>query len=243
MENKKELTPQEVFDDIKSKRNKVTDKELKEFYNSNLRLAEKYLKTGQVHLIEKLSMLINNYEKEMELIKLGIDSYIYKDDVTEFLDRVENNAIVFIELHRYPRDIPDDIVDTIEKTKDIFDKMYVLFTDYTGEVRSKIEEERREKDPILFGVFEEESSSKLESNKLVNDRFYFLGDWEDEYCDLTMDKFLNIMNLEDTEKINTPINEKEIIEMLNAQKPLQQRSPKNKKEGFFTKFIKGLRSE
>ena len=35
---------------------------------------------------------------------------------------------------------------------------------------------------ILFGVFK--------NNSNVADRFYFLGDWVDEYCDLTLDKMV-----------------------------------------------------
>ena len=70
----------------------------------------------------------------------------------------------------------------IEKTKNIFDEFYVIFTDYTGSEERKVEKERRDKDPILFGVFKNATN--------VADRFYFLGDWVDEYCDLTLDKMI-----------------------------------------------------
>ena len=81
------------------------------------------------------------------------------------------------------REIPDEIVDTVAKVKDIFDELYVVFTDYTGKEERKVAKERRDKDPILFGVFK--------NNVVVSDRFYFLGDWVDEYCDLTLDKFID----------------------------------------------------
>ena len=67
--------------------------------------------------------------------------------------------------------------------KGIFDELYVVFTDYTGKEERKVEKERRDKDPILFGVFK--------NNAVVADRFYFLGDWVDEYCDLTLDKLID----------------------------------------------------
>ena len=40
-------------------------------------------------------------------------------------------------------------------TSKIFnDKLYILFTDYTGKEQRKVAKERREKDPILFGALE-----------------------------------------------------------------------------------------
>ena len=37
----------------------------------------------------------------------------------------------------------------------------------------------------MFGTFQNQT------NRTVIDRFYYLGDWEDEYCDLTLDKMVN----------------------------------------------------
>ena len=73
----------------------------------------------------------------------------------------------------------------IDKTKDIFDQMYVVYTDYTGKAERQIEAVRKEKDPILFGTFMDKT------NKVCVDRFYYLADWEDEFCDLTLDKMVN----------------------------------------------------
>ncbi|MDU7184950.1 MAG: hypothetical protein E6294_02830, partial [Klebsiella sp.] len=68
--------------------------------------------------------------------------------------------------------------------KDKFDEFFIVFTDYTGEKEREVKKERIEKDPILFGAFLNEET------KVVADRFYFLGDWIDEYCDLTLDKMI-----------------------------------------------------
>ena len=54
--------------------------------------------------------------------------------------------------------------------KDKFDQLYVLFTDYTSQIERQVEKERRQKGPILFGVFQNERT------ETVIDRFYFLGD-------------------------------------------------------------------
>jgi hypothetical protein len=92
---------------------------------------------------------------------------------------VSKDEIEFIELERYERVIPEDITKKIELCKPVFDNMYVLFTDYSQVHKKKFE---KECDPILFGTFEE--------NEFIHDRFYYIGDWIDEYCDLTMEKFI-----------------------------------------------------
>ncbi len=129
--------------------------------------------------------LLECIEKERNVIELGIDTFVYKEDIEKYIDDISKNTVKIIELENYEREIPDEIVEIIEKTKDIFDKMYVLFTDYTGKITKEISKERRDKDPILFGVFSDEKS------RAIVDRFYYLGDWEDEYCDLTLEKMIN----------------------------------------------------
>jgi hypothetical protein len=44
------------------------------------------------------------------------------------------------------------------------------------------EEIARKKDPILFGLIEDRR------------RLYFVGDWEDEYCNLTLDKIADAVS-------------------------------------------------
>ena len=113
---------------------------------------------------------------------MGITTYIYKDVIEDYIENVADKTVKIVELSRYMREIPDELVDVVEKTRDIFNQFYVVFTDYTGKEERRVEQERRDKDPILFGVFK--------NNGNVSDRFYFLGDWIDEYCDLTLDKMV-----------------------------------------------------
>ena len=153
-------------------------------------------------------------EKEREIVKMGINTFIYRDDIEEYIDNVAKDTVKIIELENYEREIPDEIVNLIAEVKDKFDQLYVVFTDYTGKVERQIEKERREKDPILFGTFQNQA------DRTVIDRFYYLGDWEDEYCDLTLDKMVN-----ETEKagkrniiktISTPKDIEELKEQLNS---------------------------
>lgn len=213
--NTDELNATQYFNYLKQKRQTVTDKDLKDLYDGYLSLVEKYSVTGQKRVIEKLRFLANNIEKERQIVALGVNSFVYRDDIEDYIDNIAKNVVKIIELENYPRDIPDHIVEIIAKTKDIFDKMYVVFTDYTGKMEKEVTKERQEKDPILFGTFQKpREEGRRNSGIVLNDRFYFLGDWEDEYCDLTMDKFLQEAGKEKLQKIIIPINTKKMIEEL-----------------------------
>lgn len=116
---------------------------------------------------------------------MGITTFVYRDDIEFYINNVASDVVKIIDIENYEREIPDEIVDVISKVKDKFDQLYIVFTDYTGAVERQVAQERRQKDPILFGTFQEGST------RSVIDRFYYLGDWIDEYCDLTLDKMVN----------------------------------------------------
>lgn len=206
----KELSPQEYFNKIKYLRKQISTDELKDIYENCLELANKYYATGQVRALRKILFCMECLDKEIKVINMGIDTFIYRDDIDFFIDEISKEniekPIKIIELERYEREIPDEIVDIVSKTKDIFDKMYVLYTDYSKKEERVIKEERREHDPILFGTFQSRK------NKVCIDRFYYLGDWVDEYCDLTLDKMI-----EQTEKRG-----RNIVRTLKTPKDIEQ---------------------
>lgn len=220
-ENNKEseLSPQQYFEIMKNKRNTISSKDLEKIYENCLELANKYRITGQIRGLRKILFCMESIEKEQKLVEMGITTFIYRDDIDFYIDSVarnrnqDNRPIKIIELERYEREIPDEIVDVIDKTKELFDQMYVVYTDYTGKEERKIEAEKKQKDPILFGTFQNREK------KVCVDRFYYLGDWVDEYCDLTLDKMIN-----ETEKlgrniirtITTPKDVKELRDYIDA---------------------------
>lgn len=209
-----ELSPQEYFDKVKNKKQHITDNELVNIYDNCLELLSKYKITGQIKGAKKLLFHLDCIEKEREIVKLGIDTFIYRDDIKEYIDSIAKDTVKIIEIENYEREIPDDIVKNIESVKDKFDQLYIVFTDYTGKVERQIEKERRERDPILFGTFQNVV------NKTVIDRFYYLGDWEDEYCDLTLDKMVNecekVGKRNVSKTIFTPKDIDELREQVNA---------------------------
>lgn len=176
------ISASEYFEHVKKLKQEITLESLKESYSVILSLAQKYKTTGQIRSLQKLSFISETLCKEEKVISLGITTFVYREDIEEYIEKVANNVAKVIELKNYTREIPDELIETIKKTENIFDEFYVVFTDYTGKEEQKIAKERREKDPILFGCFKKE--------RIISDRFYFLGDWIDEYCDLTLDKLV-----------------------------------------------------
>ena len=183
-EDRQNYTPQQYFDYVKGKKQQATEEELQMVYDNCMILSYKYRVTGQTKGLQKLIFHIECLEKERELVKRGISTFVYRDDIEEYISNVADDAVVIIELRNYEREVPDDIVQKIEGVQEFFDEIYVVFTDYAGLARKKITTERRAKDPIVFGTFQNKES------RVVVDRFYYLGDWEDEYCDLTLDKMV-----------------------------------------------------
>lgn len=182
MEENEKITPSQYFDYIKNAKNNITSAAIQESFSTFIKLGEKYSKLGQKESLKKLCFLADTLCQEEKLLNMGITTYIYKDVIEDYIEHVADKTVKIVELSRYMREVPDELVDVVEKTRDIFDQFYVVFTDYTGKEERKVEKERRDKDPILFGVFKK--------NGNVSDRFYFLGDWVDEYCDLTLDKMV-----------------------------------------------------
>ena len=180
-----EIHPEEYFNAVKERKHEITDEVLFNTYKNCLELINKYVITGQTRGLRKILFCMDSIDKERELVKMGINTFVYRDDIDFYIDKVSKNTVKIIELERYEREIPDEIVDVIAQVKDKFDQLYVVFTDYTGKEERKIEAERRQKDPILFGTFQDKDK------RVIVDRFYYLGDWIDEYCDLTLDKMVN----------------------------------------------------
>lgn len=207
----KELTPSEYFDIVKDKKQHITDEDLVKVYDNCLTLLNKYKITGQIKGVKKLIFHLECIEKEREIVKMGINTFIYKDDIEKYIDNIAKDVVKIIELENYEREIPDEIIETISQVKDKFSQLYVVFTDYTGKIEQEVIKERREKDPILFGTFQDKNT------RTIIDRFYFLGDWVDEYCDLTLDKMVNETIKKTGRDIRKEISTPQDIQELKAQ--------------------------
>ena len=209
--SKAEITPQEYFDFIKEKKHTIDDEALDRVYDNCLTLLNKYKITGQKAGMRKLIFHLESIEREREIVKAGINTFVYRDDVEDYIDHIAKDVVKIIELERYEREIPDEIVEVIEKVGYLFSGLYVVFTDYTGKVERRVEATKRSRDPILFGILMDEKTAT------TIERFYFLGDWVDEYCDLTLDKMVNEVRKEKGKEIAHTIKTPEDIEELKKQ--------------------------
>lgn len=150
MEENEKITPSQYFDYIKDAKNNITTDVIKESFTTFIKLADKYNKLGQKESLKKLCFLADVLRQEEKLINMGITTYIYKDVIEDYIENVADKTVKIVELSRYMREIPDELVDVVEKTRDIFNQFYVVFTDYTGKEERSVEQERRDKDPILL---------------------------------------------------------------------------------------------
>ena len=183
--NLDDVTPSAYFEYVKGQMDTITDVKLKGIYANTSTLLKKYMITGQTEAAKKLVNQLDILERELKLINLGINKVVFKQDIELYIDKISKDVVKIIDLAHYERDIPDEFIDLIANSKDLFDQMYVVFTDYTGKEEKKVEKARREKDPILFGCFLKDPQIKND----YCDRYYVICSWEDEFCDLTLDKF------------------------------------------------------
>ena len=178
---------EEFFATLKNSKLELTKtKDILEKYEKSLIEAQK---NGQQSLVEKLLVKKDAIASETFLIEKGITKYVSEDQVVKLYKATDKSKhLKLTYLKNYVRIIPSEIVKLKEKADElkIFDNYVILHydpfnnsTDLT--VKEKKEVERR-KDPILFGVIK--NSRNL----------YFIGDWEDQFCNLTLDRMMEILS-------------------------------------------------
>lgn len=184
-EEKVSLTPAQYFQLVKDEMENVTEDGLKKLYTATYNAMKRYVITKQKAAAKDCYVRCKAMEKEIQLLQFGVTQWVDRRHIDLFIDNVADDCVCIIEMSEYPRTIPDEIVDKVMKTSHLFDQFYILFTDYTGEERQKVAKEKRDKDPILFG--------NIFIDGKVSNKMYFIGDWEDEYCDLTMSQMMAMM--------------------------------------------------
>lgn len=136
---------------------------------------------GQVSLVEELEDKLGLVHLESVLYGAGITTIITEELVIKFY-KESKKGLSLTWIKNYIKTIPSNIakrkteVDALR----IFDNYVILHFDPKKESYKETKKEIEDrKDPIIFGVIKG-------SNKL-----YYLGDWVDEYCDLTLENFID----------------------------------------------------
>lgn len=203
-------TPSEYFKYIKNMSEGIKSENLKALYNATASALKTCVITGQRDLAKSLMTKLELLTRERNAVDNGFDQVINRTDLEAWVidiasqakDNKEPNPIHIIELKRYQRMVPDEVIDKVEKARDYFDMLYVAYTDYTGETVRKVEKEKRDKDPILFGAFLVPSDN---GNMIPSEHLFFIADWVDEYCDLTMDQLIDSYRNATGEDILLPV--------------------------------------
>ena len=183
------ITPSTYFNYVKELKNKVDETEYAIIIDNALTMLEKTKITGQTEMAKKLAHQVELAMREVNAAKEGFDIFVFRKDIETFIDKVEKKAIKIIELSRYTRDIPDEKLDVITKAREIFDELYIVYTDYSLKDTKKVAKSRRDKDPIVFGAFFDKTSDKKDSI-YVEDRMFFIADWVEDKCDLTLEEMV-----------------------------------------------------
>ena len=185
--SKDQLTPTVYFEHVKNMKKNIEDENLQVVADNCLTLLKKAKITGQTKAAKKIVDQYSLITRELKAASFGFDTIVYKSDIEKFITDISSHPVKIIELENYPREIDDSVIDKLIVAKDneLFDEYYVIFTDYTMEETKKVAKERRDKDPILFGAFK-----SPDSNDIPYERFFYIGDWVDEYCDLTLEQML-----------------------------------------------------
>jgi hypothetical protein len=222
------ILPDQYFHRLKGLKKKMSAESLDQLHDNAMILLNKYADVGQHKASAKLIFQIECIISEKQLLDLGIDTFVYRDDVEEYIDHIEKDVVKIMEIANYERDIPDEIAEAIKATRHIFTDYYIVFTDYTGKVEKSVEKERRKKDPIVFGVIHDKNRTML------LDRFYFIGDWEDEYCDLTLAKMVeNFKKADPAKVIDHKIKTPEDIEELKSQLAKLEKNNRQRRSNMF----------
>lgn len=101
---------------------------------------------------------------------------------------INKSNLTLTYLDNYSRIIPKDAASKIKNALDltlengvhVFDNVVILSLNHKGV--SELTE--KEKDPIAFGVIEK------------SDKLYFIADWIDEYCSLTLESLIEEYKVE-----------------------------------------------
>ena len=230
---KKRIGPRLYFRYVKSKFKKTEEKILFERLGKIQELLLQAEELNQYALHEELSKRLLEDVFESEAMALGIDTWVEEKHIHKFMgfvkasdsdDDYRNKIVYFKSLEEFPRPIPVGVRKKIKKVQDreIFDELMVLYLDYTNDSKEikSTKEKIREKDPIIFG------------RKKDGERLYYIVDWVDDVCDLTLDKIIESKKVK-AKKI-PEINKRYLTKLKNdiikKQKRLEETKSSNYKE-------------
>ena len=177
--------PELIFTFVKSKMTKTQQKNLLYRIDRLRHVMNTCLETGQKALADEMLLELAGVLSIQACAASGYDTTIMRGDILKYLGH--DSKVSFDTLDKFPRPIPPNIRKIISKVKSsgLFRELWVLYhnPDKT-ELKSTLDKIVA-KDPILFG------------KGILEDRFFYITDWMDEACDLTLDGLIKHLKLAD----------------------------------------------
>jgi hypothetical protein len=178
----KKVTAEFFFGFVKSSLNEVQKDELITRLDKLTHIMQLAHDNEQVALKEHVQRQIAGVVMQQEAAVRGYDKYVTRETIDKFRHQVEFRTPELIELKNFPRVIPPEPAKKLREAKEakIFDSFWILSWNPKQEQLETVKDRVIKKDPILFGCFD-----------FDKDTFYFICDWVDEVCDLTLDKMVD----------------------------------------------------
>lgn len=193
------------FDSIKKTVNDLDKKHIDDVLKKYSITLENAENNNQIALAERIKDFAIILKFELLLSTTKFNKYLTEEQISKFYDMTSVHERYKTNLHltyikNFLKVIPENVTELKKEadTLKVFDNYVILHYDYNGKSigETKAEEAKR-KDPILFGVIQ--NSRKL----------YYIGDWVDEYCDLTLDVIIKRIG-DKSKTINTSTLKKSI---------------------------------
>ena len=234
---KEKVNPKMVFDFVKSQLTLIEIEKLQQQLPKLIGLFEYSKELNQLALYDNACLQVKQISCEQIAYNSGIEKYVSKSDLTKYIEFVEDKVIKLKQLSEFPRIIPDENKKIIKSFQDkkIFDELWIIYTSYGEDLKSN-KEKIREKDPIVFGVFECNPT-----------KYYYITDWIDEYCDITFDELVDkLEELDNGYQVNfiKEISNEKIKEMIKINEDKARRLKQTTRNNFRSlmgKEEKGMR--
>lgn len=145
------------------------------------RAIKKAQDAGQTALLEKLEDNLVVARAEALLSAKGYRKYVREETVVDFVQQAAIKPLRLDWIKHFTRPLPPEVAERLAAVRElkVFDNYVVLHYDPNKKSAELTRAEiAAKKDPILFGVIR--GSTKL----------YYVTDWIDEHCDLTLSEII-----------------------------------------------------
>jgi hypothetical protein len=223
----KKFSPEIFIKFVKSKLSSLEQLEVEFAINKMGRMLMAAKEIQQTALHEQLALRLAIAVREQEARAIGCGRSLNKTVIKKYITKVEDRVVKFDKFENFPRVVPAEVAAKIKAVQAtaVFDEYHILYVDYTSETLETNKRKIEKKDPVLFGCF-----------SFQPDIMYFIIDWIDKYCDLTLSKLIGEIQVDDPEfkldmipQIDQSYVDKLIQEVIDRDARLRGTTPKNYK--------------